>query len=114
MLQCRFTILPAKLRKLRDSIASKVGELVIVIEVWFWVDVSSAFRLYAEGLMQDSSQLVGYVIRIHARLNSSSSWHHVNWLRSKGELLRGLISKAAGFRLVVGVETWQVLVRVVG
>jgi hypothetical protein len=59
MLQCGFTILPAKLRKLRDYIASRVVELVVVIEVWFFVDVSSTFRLYAEGLMQDSSQLVG-------------------------------------------------------
>jgi hypothetical protein len=48
-----------KLRKLRDSIAFRIGELVIVIEVRFLVDVSSAFRFYAEGLLQDGSQLVG-------------------------------------------------------
>jgi hypothetical protein len=52
-------ILPTKLSKLRNSIASRVGELVIVIGVWFLVDVSSAFRFYAEGLTQDGSQLVG-------------------------------------------------------
>jgi hypothetical protein len=50
---------PAKLRKLRDSIASRVVELVVVIGVWFLVDMFSAFRLYAKGLTQDSSQLVG-------------------------------------------------------
>jgi hypothetical protein len=59
MLQCGFTILPAKLRKLRDSIASRVWELVIVTRVSFLVDTSSAFRFYAEGLTQDDSQLVG-------------------------------------------------------
>jgi hypothetical protein len=47
-LQCRFTIIPAKLRKLMDSIASRVGELVIVIGVWFLIDTSLSFRLYAE------------------------------------------------------------------
>jgi hypothetical protein len=48
MLQCGFTILPAKLRKLRDSITSRVGELIVVIRVWFFVDASSTFRLYAK------------------------------------------------------------------
>jgi hypothetical protein len=52
-------ILPTKLGKLRNSIASRVGELVIVIGVWFLVDTSLAFRFYAKGLMQDGSQLVG-------------------------------------------------------
>jgi hypothetical protein len=42
MLYCGFTILPAKLRKLRNSISSRVGELVIVIRVRFLVDASSA------------------------------------------------------------------------
>jgi hypothetical protein len=61
MLQCGFTILLAKLRKLRDSIVYRVGELVIglVIGVWFLVDASSAFRFYAKGLTQDGTQLVG-------------------------------------------------------
>jgi hypothetical protein len=58
MLQYGFIILPTKLRKLRDSIAFRVGELVIVVEVWLLVDSSSAFRFYDEGLSQDSSQLV--------------------------------------------------------
>jgi hypothetical protein len=52
------TILPTKLRKLRDSIASRVGELVVVVRVWLLVDTSSAFRFYAEGLSQDGSQLI--------------------------------------------------------
>jgi hypothetical protein len=51
MLQCGFTILLAKLRKLRDLIASRVGELVVIIRVWFLVDASSAFRFYAKGHM---------------------------------------------------------------
>jgi hypothetical protein len=59
MLQCGFIILPTKLRKLRDSIASKVGELVVVVGVWLLVDTSSAFRFYVEEHSQDSSQLVG-------------------------------------------------------
>jgi hypothetical protein len=33
MLQYGFIILPTKLRKLRDSIASRVGELVVVVGV---------------------------------------------------------------------------------
>jgi hypothetical protein len=36
MLYCGFTILPTKLRKLRDSISSRVGELVVLIGVWFF------------------------------------------------------------------------------
>jgi uncharacterized membrane protein YdbT with pleckstrin-like domain len=36
-----------------------VGEVVIVIGVWFLVDASLVFRFYAEGLTQDGSQLVG-------------------------------------------------------
>jgi hypothetical protein len=59
MLQYGITILPAKLRKLRDSIAKEVGELVIVIRLWFLIDASSAFRFYAEGLNQNGSQLIG-------------------------------------------------------
>jgi hypothetical protein len=39
--------------------ASRVGELVIVIGVWFLVYMSPAFRIYAEGLTQDGSQLIG-------------------------------------------------------
>jgi hypothetical protein len=50
---------PTKLGKLRDSIAPRVRELVILIRVWFLINASSAFRLYVEGLTQDSSQLVG-------------------------------------------------------
>jgi hypothetical protein len=50
---------PTKLGKLRDSIASRVGELVVVIGAKNLVDTSLAFRFYAERLMQDSSQLVG-------------------------------------------------------
>jgi hypothetical protein len=49
---------PTKLRKLRDSIASRVGKLVVVVRIWFLVDTSSVFRFYAEGLTQDSSQLI--------------------------------------------------------
>jgi hypothetical protein len=59
MLSCGFTTLFAKLRKLRNSIAYRVRELVIVIRVWYLVNVSSAFRFYAEEFMQDSRQLVG-------------------------------------------------------
>jgi hypothetical protein len=51
MLQYGFTILPTKLRKLRDSIASRVRELVVVVRVWFLVNVPSTFRFYAEGLV---------------------------------------------------------------
>jgi hypothetical protein len=58
MLYCGFTILPAKLRKLRDYISSRIGELVVVIGVWLLVDASSIFRFYTEGLTQDGSQLV--------------------------------------------------------
>jgi hypothetical protein len=50
---------PTKLSKLRNSIASRVGELVIVIEVCFLVDTSLAFRFYVKGLTQDGSHLVG-------------------------------------------------------
>jgi hypothetical protein len=66
MLQCGFTILPTKLRKLKDFIASRVRELIVLIRIWFLVDASSAFRFYAEGLTQDDSQLIGYVVRIYA------------------------------------------------
>jgi hypothetical protein len=72
--------------------------------MWFLVDTSSTFRLDAEGLMQDGSQLVGLVIGIRARLGYGSSGRHVNWLWSKGELWWGFIIKAAGFWLVVGIE----------
>jgi hypothetical protein len=58
MLQCGLIILPTKLRKLRDSIASRVWELVVVVGVWLLVDTSSAFRFYDEGLAQDGSQLI--------------------------------------------------------
>jgi hypothetical protein len=59
MLECGFTILPTKLRKLRDSIASRVRELVIIIRVWLLVNASMAFRFYVEGFLQNGSQLVG-------------------------------------------------------
>jgi hypothetical protein len=59
MFQYSFIILPTKLRKLRDSIASMVGELVIEVGVWLLLDTSSTFRFYVEGLLQDGSQLVG-------------------------------------------------------
>jgi hypothetical protein len=36
-----------------------IRELVIVIRVEFLIDARPAFRFYAEGLMQNSSQLVG-------------------------------------------------------
>jgi hypothetical protein len=52
-------ILPTNSKKPRDSIASRVGELVVVVGVWLLVDTSSAFRFYVEEHSQDSSQLVG-------------------------------------------------------
>jgi hypothetical protein len=33
--------------------------LVVVIRVWLLVNASSDFRFYAQGLLQDSGQLVG-------------------------------------------------------
>jgi hypothetical protein len=59
MLYCGFTIHLAKLKKLRDSITSRVGELVVIVGIWFLVDASSGFRFYVEGFMQDGSQLIG-------------------------------------------------------
>jgi hypothetical protein len=50
MLYCGFTILPTKLRKLRDSIASRVRELVVVVGIRLLVDTSSAFGFYAKKL----------------------------------------------------------------
>jgi hypothetical protein len=79
--------------------------LVVVIRVWFLVDASVAFRFYAKGLTQDGSQLVGQVIRICARLGRGLSERHVNRLWSKGKLRWGIITKVAGFRLAIGVET---------
>jgi hypothetical protein len=43
-----------------------------------------------------------------------SSGRHVNRLWSKGELWWGFITKAVGFWLTVGIETWQSLIGVVG
>jgi hypothetical protein len=54
-----FYHLPTKLSKLRDSIASRIGKLVVVVRIWLLVDASSTFRFYAQGLTQDASQLVG-------------------------------------------------------
>jgi hypothetical protein len=65
--------------------------------------------------MQDSSKLVGYVIRIRVWLgHGSCGRHHVNQLCPKGKLRRGLIAKATAFRLVIGIELRRVLVGVVG
>jgi hypothetical protein len=47
---CGFTILPTKLRKLRDYIASRVGKLVVVVGIQFLIDTPSTFRFYAKGL----------------------------------------------------------------
>jgi hypothetical protein len=52
-------MLLSKLRKLRDSIASRVRELVLVVRIQLLVDTPSAFRFYVEGLAQDGSQLIG-------------------------------------------------------
>jgi hypothetical protein len=106
MFKYGFTILPTKHRKYRDSIASRVGKLVIVVRIWFLVDTSSAFRFYAEELTQDGSQLISYFVRVHAGLGCGSSGRHVNWLLSKGELWWCFITKAFGFWLAVGIETW--------
>jgi hypothetical protein len=94
--------------------ASRVRELVIVTGVWFVVNVPSSFRFYAKGLTQDTSQLVGQVVRIHARLDCCSRRHHVNWSRPKRKLRRGLIAKAVNFWLVVGIEPHRVVVGVIG
>jgi hypothetical protein len=76
--------------------------------------VSSTFGFYVKGHAQDSSQLVGQVVRIHARLGRGLSGRHVNWLWSKRKLHRGLIAKAVCFRLAVDVEPHRVVVGVVG
>jgi hypothetical protein len=47
-------------------------------------------------------------------LGYGSIGHHVNWMWSKGELRWGFITKAAGFWLAVGIETWWILIGVVG
>jgi hypothetical protein len=97
MLYCGFTILPTKLRKLRDSTASRVRELKVVIRIGFLLDASSAFRFYAEGLTQDGIQLVAYIVRICAWLGRSLMTHHVSQLRCKGKLWWGFITKVVGF-----------------
>jgi hypothetical protein len=51
-------IIPTKLRKLRDSITPRVRELIVVVGIQFLIDTSSAFRFYAEGLVQYGRQLI--------------------------------------------------------
>jgi hypothetical protein len=41
-----------------DSIASRLGKLLVVVRIQFLVDMSSAFRFYAKGRAQDGSQLI--------------------------------------------------------
>jgi hypothetical protein len=50
---------PLNLKKLRNSIASRVRKLIVVVKIWLLVNTPLVFRFCAEGLTQDSSQLVG-------------------------------------------------------
>jgi hypothetical protein len=76
--------------------------------------MSSAFRFYAKGLMQDGSQLISSVVRVHTELDYDLSGRHVNWLWYKGESWWSFITKVVGFRLAVGIKMWQSLIGVVG
>jgi hypothetical protein len=46
------------------------------------------------------------------RLERSSSRRHVDWLWLKRKLRQGLIAKAAGFRLAIGIEPCLIVVGV--
>jgi hypothetical protein len=51
---------------------------------------------------------------IRVRLGHDLSGCHVNQLWPKGKLWWSFITKATGFQLTVGVETWHVLIGMVG
>jgi hypothetical protein len=55
-------------------------------------------------------KLLGSVLGLACGL----SGRHINWLWSKRELWWGFITKAVGFQLTIGIETWQSLIGVVG
>jgi hypothetical protein len=97
-------------QQLRNSITSRVRELVIVIRVGLLIDMPLTFGVYAEGLSQNSSQLVGQVIRLNTQLACSSSGHHVNWLWPKRKLRWGLVTKTVVFRLALHVVPHHVVV----
>jgi hypothetical protein len=90
-LTCSNVVIPSSslnFEKLGNSITSRVRELVIVIGARFLIDVPLAIGFYVEGFSQNSSQLIGQVIRIRTRLECSTSGCYVNWLWSKIKLWR--------------------------
>jgi hypothetical protein len=61
---------PPKLRKLRDSTTSRVGDLVIVVRVWVLVNASLAFKFYVTPCI---TVLLIFPNHVHLQLNHTPS-----------------------------------------